>query len=203
MTGIVAPGSGDNVGVARLGGLADFSKSLTSPPVRESRTASLRSQGALKAARGAASPMVGSPSEILFTATAAAKVWTSSVAMHLDRDARDRIFAQLDVLHELEEWSDGDVPIKLESFKTFVRAIIYHRINSRPSLALSANGDLLALWIDGADKLTIEFRERNFTRWFVQTGAGDFAEQATGSAPLERMRAVLEPYGADRWFDGR
>jgi len=141
-------------------------------------------------------------SEQLFVALAEAKIWTSRLAMHLDRGARDRLFRQLDVLHEEDEWACEDEPVNLASYKSLVRAILYHEVNSRPALSLMPNGNLLALWRDGSDKLTIEFLPDNRTRWFVQSNSDNGPERATGTTALERLRTVLQPYGAERWFNG-
>jgi hypothetical protein len=140
--------------------------------------------------------------EQLFVALAEAKIWTSKVAMHLDRTARDRLFRQLDFLHDEEEWSKGDKPVNLASYKSLVRAILYHEVNSRPALSLMPNGNLLTLWRDGEDKLTVEFLPDNRARWFVQSNSENGPERATGTTALERLRTVLQPYGAERWFDG-
>jgi hypothetical protein len=139
----------------------------------------------------------------LFSALAEAKVWTSRVSMHLGRETRDRIFRQLDLIHDPEEWFEGDKPVALSSYKTFIRAIVFHDINCRPALSVMPNGNVLALWQDGADKLTIEFLPENRTRWLVQSESENGPERASGSTPLERLRQVLAPYGATRWFDGR
>jgi hypothetical protein len=141
-------------------------------------------------------------SEQLFVALADAKIWTSKLAMHLDRSARDRLFRQLDLLHDEEEWAPEDKPVNLASYKTLVRAILYHQVDSRPALSLMPNGNLLALWRDGDDKLTVEFLPDNRTRWFVQCNSDSGPERVTGTTPLERLRTVLQPYGAERWFDG-
>src|ERR1700730_14825270 len=42
--------------------------------------------------------------ERLFDALAGAKVLTAQVAMHLDRQWRDKLFRQLDSLHDPDEW---------------------------------------------------------------------------------------------------
>lgn len=140
--------------------------------------------------------------EQLYVALADAKIWTSQVAMHLERQARDRLFRQLDVLHEADEWAQGDKPVSLASYQSLVRALLYHKINSRPGLSLMPTGNLLALWVDGEDKLTVEFLPSNRTRWFVQHQSKNGPERSTGTAPLERLRDVLQPYGAERWFSG-
>ena len=47
----------------------------------------------------------------LFDATANVKILTSQVAMHLDPEWRERLFKQLDSLHDPEEWEAEDKPI--------------------------------------------------------------------------------------------
>jgi len=140
--------------------------------------------------------------ERLFVALAEAKVWTSRIAMHLDRETRDRLFRQLDVLHDAEEWGEGDRPVALDSYKSLVRAILFHRINRRPSLSLMPNGNLLALWTDGADYLTIEFLSRDQAKWLVQSTSLDGPERAAGTSPLQRLRAVLQTFCTERWCEG-
>jgi hypothetical protein len=139
----------------------------------------------------------------LFNATASAKVWTSQVAMHLDRGARDRFFRQIDALHDADEWVGDESPISLESYKTFIRSVVYHKVNSKPGLSLMPNGNVLASWKQGSDKLTIEFVPGNITRWMIHGFVDGQLERAAGITQLERLRAVLQPYNAERWFDGR
>lgn len=136
----------------------------------------------------------------LFSATAQAKIWTASVAMHLDRQVRDRLFRQLDSLHDADEWVAGDTPVNLSSYQCLVRAILYHHINSKPGLALMPSGNILALWRDGNNKLTVEFLPGNKTRWMVQTQLDNDTERAAGVSSLERLRDVIQPYCANRWF---
>ena len=140
--------------------------------------------------------------EQLFVALAEAKVWTSKIAMHLDVDTRDRLFRQLDILHEADEWAEGDKPVCLASYKSLVRAMLFHKVNCRPSLSLMPSGNLLALWDRDGDRLTVEFLPDDRTRWFVQQATSKGPERAAGTSPLERLRQVLMPYNADRWFDG-
>lgn len=150
-----------------------------------------------------ASPVGEAIASELFSATAQAKIWTSKVAMLLDIKTRDRLFRQLDSLHDADEWVAGDKPVNLESYQTCVRAILYHHIDSKPALALMPSGNILALWKDGADKLTVEFLPKNQTRWMIQNSASTGIERATGISPLERLREVIEPYCANRWFSAR
>lgn len=138
----------------------------------------------------------------LFEATAQAKIWTSRIAMHLDRTIRDRLFRQLDVLHNADEWVTGENPLNLESYKTFARAIIFHNIDSKPGLALMPSGNVIAIWQVNSDKLSVEFLPDNKTRWMIQYTTAAGRERTSATTPLERLREVLFPYCADRWFNG-
>lgn len=138
----------------------------------------------------------------LFSATAAVKVWTARVAMHLDREKRDRLFRQIDVLHSSDEWFDEDHPVNLESYKSLVRSILYQRINSRPALSLMPSGNVMAVWEEKADRLTIEFLPGNRARWTLRWQIDGQTERGGGTTSIERLRAVLAPYCASRWFDG-
>src|SRR5262245_6421440 len=98
---------------------------------------------ATPSARGA---VLQDQNERVFQALAEAKIVTSEVAMHLSTEWRQRLFRQLDSLHDLEEWQEGDQPIDSGSFATFLRAIIALNVTRRPGLGLTPLGYLLASW---------------------------------------------------------
>jgi len=169
-------------------------------PVVEKQSAVLRPQtsSGVTVATAKAPPSVP---EKLFDALATAKVWMSKVAMHFPKENRDRLYKQLNLLHDFDEWFEGDAPVQLASFQSFVRTVLHHGISTRPALSLSPSGNLLALWSDGGDKLTIEFLPGNRARWLVVTSSRSGPENATGTTPIERVREVLMPYNEHRWFD--
>ena len=139
--------------------------------------------------------------EALFVASADAKIWASKVAMKLPRNIRDRLFRQLDMLHDPEEWMDGK-PIRLESFQSLVRSILVHKIRNNPALALMPTGNCVALWLVDGARLTVEFRPGDMVRWAVQIETENGEEKAAGLTALVRLREVLEPYGGGVWFLG-
>lgn len=136
----------------------------------------------------------------VFQALAAAKIWTSRVAMHMDRVSRDRYFRQLDLLHDCDEWFEGEKPLTLESYKGFIRFMLLIGGSSKPSLALSHKGRLLAVWQSGLDRLTIEFASGDSAEWVVSHRIDDRTERAAGSTSIARLLANLAPYGSDAWF---
>ena len=75
-----------------------------------------------------------SVAERLFDATAEVKMLTSQVAMHLENEWRERLFSQLDRLHDPDEWDKDDRPVERSSFSTFLKTICDLRPAVRPGL---------------------------------------------------------------------
>ena len=138
--------------------------------------------------------------EKLFDSLAAFKIRTASVAMHLDRAWRDRLFAQLDSLLDAESWEADDLPPTINSFSTFLRMILLLRPDRRPGIGAAADGSLIAMWTAVGDRLTIECLSGDLVRWYLSVSIDGENERAAGLTPLGRLGAVLSPYGPDRWF---
>jgi hypothetical protein len=138
--------------------------------------------------------------ERLFDATASVKILTAQVAMHLDHEWRNKLFAQLDSLHDLEEWDPDDEPIQIGSFATFLKAMIQIKPQRRPGLGLSHNGYLVASWMVGKDRLTIEFLQKDRVRWVLARYTGDDVERFAGHTSVSRLIDGLAPYRPDNWF---
>lgn len=141
-----------------------------------------------------------STAERLYAALASAKVMTSNVMMHLDREWRDRLFAQLDDLLNVEDWHEDDEPLLDESFRTFLRLILYQRPERRPGLGLSHRGHLVTAWTAGADRLTLECAANDTIRWVLSCEVNGVRERAAGETHVARLPEILRPYGPDRWF---
>ncbi len=152
------------------------------------------------AAFGIAERAAASLRERLYDALANAKVATSRVAMHLERDRRDRLFAQLDDLLNFEEWHEDDEPLLDASFATFLRLILHQKPERRPGLGLSLRGHLIAAWTEGSDRLTLECLPNDRIRWVLSCTVRGERERAAGETHVARLPAVLAPYGPDRWF---
>ncbi len=135
--------------------------------------------------------------ERVFHALADAKIWTSRVAMRLDLVARDRYFRQLDLLHDCDEWFGDDQPLRLESYKSFVRFMMTEGGQSKPSLALNPDGHLLAVWEVACNRLTIEFKGDDRLQWIVSCANGD---RTAGMTSLALIKSHLIPYNPEAWF---
>lgn len=138
--------------------------------------------------------------EALFDARAAAKELTSIVAMHLDPEWRKRLFAQLDSLHDPMEWEKGDIPLQRSSFNTFLRTICFVQPKCRPGLGLSAAGHLIAVWLAGCNRLTIEFLPSDGVKIVLSNNLGNYVERAAISTKAELLLSKLAPYQPDQWF---
>lgn len=136
-------------------------------------------------------------SERIFHALAEAKILTSRVAMRLDLASRDRIFHQLDLLHDCDEWFGDDQPLLLASYKSFVRFMISKGGQSRPSLALNPDGHLLAVWEADGNRLTIEFQENDKLQWVISCADGD---RTAGITWLTSIMSHLAPYNPEALF---
>jgi hypothetical protein len=142
-----------------------------------------------------------STEERLFDSLSRVKVLTAQVAMHLQREWRDRLFRQLDNLLKPEDWHEADEPIQEESFSTFLRTIIHLHPGRRPGLGLSDRGYLIAAWTAGADKLTLEFLPRDGIRWILTCNVDGEKERAAGETFVARLPQVLASYHPSRWFE--
>lgn len=139
--------------------------------------------------------------ERLFDATAGVKILTSRVAMHLDREWRNRLFRQLDSLHEPEEWEPRNEPVQGASFATFLKAIVGLQPKKRPGLGLSQAGHLIAAWTNGSDRLTIEFLGNDRVRWVIGRRDEDGQlEQIAGHVNVAALAVALSPYNPNSWF---
>jgi hypothetical protein len=138
----------------------------------------------------------------LFDALAAVKILTAQVAMHLDGEWRRKLFAQLDSLHDPEEWESGDEPVSQSSFATFLKAILSIRPERRPGLGLSHSGNLIAAWTTRRDRLTIEFLPNDRVRWVLGRYHDTEEEPAryAGHTHVSELVEGLSPHHPEHWF---
>jgi hypothetical protein len=142
------------------------------------------------------------PLEIrVFDALAGAKVSTAQVVMHLERDFRDRLFRQLDSLHETDQWEEGDEPLNQSSFQTFLKAILTIRPERRAGLGLSHTGNLIAAWTTGRDRLTIEFLPDDHVSWVLaRYRDADEPSRYAGQTSVSELVEGLAPHRPAHWF---
>ena len=138
--------------------------------------------------------------EKLFDATSGVKVMTSQVAMYLDSQWRSKLFNQIDSLHDVDEWEQGDEPLQRESFATFLKAICELKPKKRPGLGLTPSGQLIAAWTVGSSRLTIEFLGNGRVKWVISRMIDDEIEHYVGDTTVNRLAAGLGPHHTEEWF---
>lgn len=138
--------------------------------------------------------------EKLFDATAGVKVMTSQVAMYLDSQWRSKLFNQIDRLHDVDEWEQGDEPLQRESFATFLKAICELKPKKRPGLGLTSSGQLIAAWTVGSSRLTIEFLGNGRVKWVISRMIDNEIEHYVGDTTVNRLAAGLQPHQTEEWF---
>lgn len=121
--------------------------------------------------------------------------------MHLNRKARDRYFKQLDLLHDCDEWFGDEQPLVLESYKGFIRFMLSIDGDTKPSLALFPRGFLLAIWVEGKNRLTVEFLDANRVSWVLSRHDGNTTEHGAGDNSWSRLPDVIAPYKPSVWFN--
>lgn len=138
--------------------------------------------------------------EILFQSRAAAKIYASKVAMRMDPVWRDKLFGQLDSLLDPEEWDELDNPLVTESFATFIKVMFLLLPGRRPGLGLTFQGNIIAVWSNGENRLTIECLPNDIARWVLAYQVETGIERTAGEAKISRLVDHLSPFELERWF---
>ena len=128
------------------------------------------------------------------------KILTSQVAMHLEPKFRAKLFSQIDALHDLSEWDPDDKPVQKFSFSTFLRMVLHIKPERHFSLGLTHTGNLIAVWLDGKDRLTIEFLANDVVKWVLSRSVEGDIERSAGQGTLLRLLSYLAPFHPESWF---
>lgn len=133
-----------------------------------------------------------------------AKRYASQFAMHFTLQQLERIFAQIDRLHDVDEWLDGDLPMRRESFVSFLRAMLLFKPQRWPGLGMTQDGYLLANWGSARDAITLEFLADDNVRWSLSYNpAGAETERAAGTCLSRNVRHRINGFDPDHWFNAR
>lgn len=138
--------------------------------------------------------------ERLFNSRASCKIRMADVAMHIERDWRNGFFAQVDNLLDLENWDEEDEPISAASFETLIRMILFVKPKRRPGLGATGEGNVIAAWTVGNDRLTIECMPDDEIRWVLLHYIDGDREIASGQTALPRLADVIQPYDPKKYW---
>jgi hypothetical protein len=146
-------------------------------------------------------PNSDDPHVALFNQLVELKVVTARIAMHLESAWRAGLFRQLDELLDAESWDFSDELPSQASFLTFLRLVVLLGKPRRPSLGATGDGNIIAAWTRGRERLTIECQPDDQLRWIVVRYFGDDRESAAGTCKVARLLSRLGPFGPEIWFD--
>ena len=139
--------------------------------------------------------------EQLFDARSDVKILLSQLSMHYSAELREKLFRQIDLIHDPEDWEEGDDPIQLQSFKTFLRWFFINKPVQLPNFGLSAGGNFIASWVvNHKDTLILELLSRDRIKWFVTKYYDEEVDHSSGLTNLSRIAEVLAPYHSEDWF---
>jgi len=146
------------------------------------------------------SPKAETVRQAIFNNRSQLKIYTASVAMHLSRKRRDDIFKQIDELLDIDNWSDEDVFISFDSYRTLIRAIISVGLFKRAALTVATSGNIQANWFLSDRRLTIEcLSQDNFVLLAYYRPIGEAPRVINRQSALEDLRSTLDEIKATSW----
>jgi hypothetical protein len=133
--------------------------------------------------------------ERLFDARVNLKVATAQYAMHLPADVRSRMFKEFDYLLESDAWDMEDTLPAIDSYRQFLRWVVFTGDTSWTSFGVADDGSLLVAWIKPNKKMTASFGER--IRWTQELRAEGETQISGGNFTAEHFarqaKLFLEP----------
>lgn len=123
--------------------------------------------------------------ERLFDHLVLLKMAASQYAMHLSATERRRIFDRLDSVLNIDDWHDDDALPELESFRNFLKWMIYSRDSSWSSIGVSNEGNILIAWSRPDLALTANFWIENKVTWTATVARPEGPAHAVGSCSLQ------------------
>lgn len=124
----------------------------------------------------------------------------ASVGQYIDNVWRISIIARIRELLDPEDWDNDAILPSIDSFKTFLRMAVYVNPSRRPGLAIAPNGNFVAIWANGSDRMFVETRPKDRMRWVLSKQSKAEPDIASGEAGIHRILDVTQPYGPDDFF---
>ena len=144
------------------------------------------------------------PEDAIREATSRAKSLISQMSMYLENTVREKVLEEIDIIHQDENWEEGDDPIDLDSVLSFLAWARLAKPTNSPGVGMSSEGHLITYWLANEDKdqLILEFQENNSVTWFVnKKGAQDGGENSgSGISDTYCVNAIINGYEQPRWL---
>jgi hypothetical protein len=125
--------------------------------------------------------------ERLFDCLVSLKVAASQYAMHLSPQELHRIFDRLDSVINVEDWHEDDKLPHLDSFRNFLKWMIYSKDFSWSSIGVSNEGNILVAWSRPNLVLTANFSTQNKLTWTAALETEHGLAHAVGTCSLQHF----------------
>ncbi len=132
-------------------------------------------------------PQQTSYEEKIFNSLVSLKVAVSQYAMHLPNEERDRLFARLDEVINVEDWHEEDTFPILGSFINFLKWIIFSKDFGWSSIGVSDEGNILVAWTTSNLVLTANFFPQNKVTWTATIESESGPAHSVGSGTLQHF----------------
>ncbi len=137
----------------------------------------------------------------LALARAHAKEHARRFTMLFDPDWLTGLSRQIDAMLDSDEWTEGDLPLSLESFDTLLLVLMRLRHYRRPGLGLTYDGNAVATWSRTAtDRLIIECLPNGRVRWIATAPVAGVNESGTMETTPDRLLMTLAAFNPDHWL---
>lgn len=127
-------------------------------------------------------PRADSIEEKTFDARVQLKVETANVAMHLSSQLRAKLFKEFDYLLDVEGWDEEDKLPSVESYRRFLKWIIYAKDTSWTSLGIDDLGNMLVAWVGEGRMMTANFSDP--VKWTKRVDSGGVPQISLGEFDL-------------------
>ena len=137
----------------------------------------------------------------LFRNRASLKLITAQVAMHFSGDERKSLFAAIDRLLDEENWEDESSEINVDTFRTYLRFLIFTRPRRRASYGVSPDGSLLASWHRNEKSVYVEFLPQDKARVIIKLVSDRGPETLAWQGHVARLREFITRNGVVECID--
>jgi hypothetical protein len=142
--------------------------------------------------------------ERLYDGRSMVKQFYSKFSMHFSKELRRKIFLQIDLIHEIDDWDVRDKVITAKSFETYIRwQFLNKEIRQLPNYGLTSEGNFVATWLknENLDHLIVEFQPLDRVRWYSKEKYNGEIDNNSGICNILRFNKTIGQEKTIEWFN--